>query len=276
VSKVCGHSFSNETITEWLQSHTTCPICKSDLSSQDLSPNYSLREAVQQHLTSSQLMQSLPTTDPTILELLPQHVTQASEVLARAFLHDPWFEYFLGQNYNSIDTVAWFCGLMIKYAVAYGRTWAKMVEKADGTKIIGAAIWQPPYDAKVSFWGMMQTGFHAAPWKLGVGASWRAMGALTFTEKVRRELITEPHWYLFSVGVEPLFQNSGYGSSIMLPILKMADQSNLKCYVDTASKRSHNFFKRLGFEMVKEVPSDGSMPSFWCFVRNPKPLNKQQ
>eukprot|EP01091_Cochliopodium_minus_P013282 TRINITY_DN4241_c0_g1_i2.p1 TRINITY_DN4241_c0_g1~~TRINITY_DN4241_c0_g1_i2.p1 ORF type:complete len:573 (-),score=175.07 TRINITY_DN4241_c0_g1_i2:98-1816(-) len=49
ISVQCGHSFSEKTIKEWLQKHTKCPICNSDMTFNSLKPNYSLREAISQY-----------------------------------------------------------------------------------------------------------------------------------------------------------------------------------------------------------------------------------
>eukprot|EP01125_Pyxidicula_operculata_P004077 TRINITY_DN1583_c0_g1_i2.p1 TRINITY_DN1583_c0_g1~~TRINITY_DN1583_c0_g1_i2.p1 ORF type:complete len:189 (-),score=33.39 TRINITY_DN1583_c0_g1_i2:42-608(-) len=174
-------------------------------------------------------------------------------------------------NHNEAGAVEWFCNMMIKYAVYNGRAWSKMI----GNQNVGCAIWQTPFEQTISYWGMISTGFHSAPWKFGLKASWRAMNSLQSTEVVRNELIKESHWYLFSIGVEPEHQNKGYGTQLMLPILRMADKGGLKCYVDTSSQRSLRFFERLGFKQVKEVKGNVTTgePTYWCMIRNPEVVN---
>ncbi|KYQ92319.1 hypothetical protein DLAC_06282 [Tieghemostelium lacteum] len=46
ISSGCGHSFSQDTIESWLTKKQTCPLCHSPLSLSDLTPNYTLRDAI--------------------------------------------------------------------------------------------------------------------------------------------------------------------------------------------------------------------------------------
>jgi len=273
VSKSCGHSFSNDTIREWLQTNKTCPLCNTPMTMNDISPNYKLREAIELS-TRATVVKVVEIEDPTIVELLPTMEDEATTVYARAFIHDAWFDYFLGVNHNEFSAVKWFCGQVTKYGLSYGRLWAKVVDQNGTKKVLGMAVWQPPNDQGVSVFRMLEQGFAAAPFKFGVTASWRVWNSLSVTEKVHQDLITEPHWYLFCVGVDPGYQNQGHGSKILQPILQSADKSGLKCYLDTSSKRSIGFFEKCGFELVREVKGDGSIPDWWAMIRNPKPKNR--
>eukprot|EP00669_Euglena_mutabilis_P003649 TRINITY_DN14659_c0_g1_i1.p1 TRINITY_DN14659_c0_g1~~TRINITY_DN14659_c0_g1_i1.p1 ORF type:complete len:286 (-),score=46.10 TRINITY_DN14659_c0_g1_i1:180-1007(-) len=44
-----GHTFDRESVTEWLQSHTTCPVGGEPLAAGDLCPNRALKEVVDQY-----------------------------------------------------------------------------------------------------------------------------------------------------------------------------------------------------------------------------------
>jgi len=272
VSKVCGHSFSNDTIRSWLATHNTCPICSNPMKVDDLKPNYKLREAIE-YSTQILDLKAEYEEDPTIVELLPLMEEEATITYARAFIHNPWFDYFLGVNHNQFESVKWFCGQIVKYGLTYGRLWARVLDVNGTKKVQGLAVWQPPNDQGVSLIRMLQHGFAAAPFKFGMGPSWRAVNSLVNTEKVHNEIIpNEPHWYLFCIGVDPPYQNNGIGTKIIQPILHSADKSGLKCYLDTSSKRSIGFFQRCGFEVVKEIKGETG-PVWWVMIRNPKSKN---
>jgi len=89
---------------------------------------------------------------------------------------------------------------------------------------------------------MLQQGFIEAPFKFGFVASLKVLQTLNITTKVHKEVISEPHWYLFCIGVDPEFQNNGIGTKIMYPVLQLADKSGISCYLDTANKWSLIFF----------------------------------
>jgi len=42
----CGHTFSKETITEYIKDKSCCPICNKKLTLEELTPNYKLNEAI--------------------------------------------------------------------------------------------------------------------------------------------------------------------------------------------------------------------------------------
>jgi len=44
----CGHSFSMASISQWLSNHDSCPICKHTLKLDECTPNYALRNAIEQ------------------------------------------------------------------------------------------------------------------------------------------------------------------------------------------------------------------------------------
>ncbi|EFA80902.1 hypothetical protein PPL_06137 [Heterostelium album PN500] len=48
VISTCGHSFDRNSIEGWLKRQPNCPLCKKPLTIKDLTPNYTLRELIQQ------------------------------------------------------------------------------------------------------------------------------------------------------------------------------------------------------------------------------------
>lgn len=48
----CGHSFSEESIMGWLQTHRHCPLCNKTLRKTEVLPNYALRTAIGRFLTA--------------------------------------------------------------------------------------------------------------------------------------------------------------------------------------------------------------------------------
>jgi len=136
--------------------------------------------------------------------------------------------------------------------------------------IVGAAVWQPPYESGVSLWNMLKEGLAKAPLKFGIKASWRMMKILKQTEAVHIEVMQKtPHWSLYTIGVDPPYQCKGIGTKIVGPILKKADEDKVACYLDTSSDRSIKFFERQGFEVAKVV-DNGATPKFYSMVRQPK------
>ena len=81
---------------------------------------------------------------------------------------------------------------------------------------------------------------------------------------------SEPHRYLFFIGVEPEMQGSGIGSRMLAPVLENADRSRAPCYLETPFSRTHDFYRRLGFEIAVEGHPFAGAPTLWAMTRAPK------
>lgn len=51
----CGHSFSEETITNWVAKKNQCPLCNKPLKKSDITPNYALRNAIARYFSHTPL-----------------------------------------------------------------------------------------------------------------------------------------------------------------------------------------------------------------------------
>ncbi len=80
---------------------------------------------------------------------------------------------------------------------------------------------------------------------------------------------TEPHEYLFFVGVRPESQGGGIGRALSGPVLERADAAGHPCYLEASSTGSRTLYERLGFRAVDELAPEGG-PTFWPMVRDPQ------
>lgn len=79
----------------------------------------------------------------------------------------------------------------------------------------------------------------------------------------------EPHWYLFSIGVDPHHQNEGLGSLLMDHALPMSDTDGTIAYLESSNPRNVPFYQRHGFETM-HVVQVGSSPTFTLMARKPR------
>ena len=79
----------------------------------------------------------------------------------------------------------------------------------------------------------------------------------------------EPHWYLFSIGVDPHHQNEGLGSILMEHALPKSDGDGTLAYLESSNPRNVPFYQRHGFE-VMQVVQVGTSPTFTLMVREPR------
>lgn len=81
---------------------------------------------------------------------------------------------------------------------------------------------------------------------------------------------TEPHFYLFTVGVRQSAQGQGLGKAILRPVLTTADTQNLPVYLENTNPKNHTFYESLGFEKTGELDLPSDAPVVSTMMRYPK------
>jgi len=205
--------------------------------------------------------------DISVLELKKIHKRDASDVLAKAHYTDPLFQFICG-NSSRLEKSQWFFRRCLTWAFSYGRI--NCVRSDNGT-IIGVSVWQHQYENETSLYRLLQSGLASIPRILGPrGAINLSKVTLYFQEK-RKQLVVEPHLFLFSIGIIPQRQRQGFGSVLLQPILKIADENQYKCYVECTVAESVSFFRKWGFEVVYIHDKDKTIPqAIWHMIRLPK------
>jgi len=66
------------------------------------------------------------------------------------------------------------------------------------------------------------------------------------------------HWYLPAMGVDPIRQGEGVGSSVMAHSLGQCDRTCGLAYLESTNPANIPFYQRHGFEVVGEIRVDGS------------------
>jgi ribosomal protein S18 acetylase RimI-like enzyme len=79
----------------------------------------------------------------------------------------------------------------------------------------------------------------------------------------------EPHWYLASLGTAVDVQGKGVGSALMDVVTAHCDREGLPAYLESSKERNVPFYRRHGFEVVKEVALPANGPHMWTMWRDP-------
>jgi len=104
---------------------------------------------------------------------------------------------------------------------------------------------------------------------MGEFAYARLMAANKMLNESHKRIMSMPHCYLLFLGVEPGHQGKGYGSILIDPLLKYADDKCLPCYLETMREENLLFYDKCGFRVVqaKELTDEG--PFAWFLMRKP-------
>lgn len=200
---------------------------------------------------------------PGIVPLDSQMLDTATTTLARAFQDDPMFEWIFPdavpreKDLTSLNRVA------VKYGLRYGRA-----TQSDAGRCV--AIWLPP-NQSMSMGRMARSGMLATPFQVGFRPMAKFAGANGVMDKVHKRHVTQPHWQLLIVGVDPSLQGQGRGSAIVQEGLEQADRAALPCYLDTSKEANLQFYEKLGFTIVEEAVLGKGGPPAWGMLRHPTP-----
>eukprot|EP01124_Arcella_intermedia_P030673 TRINITY_DN6768_c0_g1_i2.p1 TRINITY_DN6768_c0_g1~~TRINITY_DN6768_c0_g1_i2.p1 ORF type:complete len:1238 (+),score=331.84 TRINITY_DN6768_c0_g1_i2:64-3777(+) len=202
------------------------------------------------------------------LSVIKENTIDASAlVLARALLDSPYKTYHLGTKKKE-EKSEWYNKKCIQYSFKYGRSYC--ASTLDDI-IVGVIIWQHPHESNASFSRMIEVGFMDMPIVFGIEGTYRYGLTFKHLQQKRREIMkNEEHMFLYVIGVDPLYQRQGYGSALMQPFLKEADDSNLKCFLECSGLESVSFFKKWGFEVVEEIVQHHTGSPVYEMVRKPK------
>jgi ribosomal protein S18 acetylase RimI-like enzyme len=131
----------------------------------------------------------------------------------------------------------------------------------------GSAIWAPAGKPLHTGLGAVLTMMPVVPYV------WRRLPTtLRLLNVIESMHPKEPHWYLASLGTAVELQGKGIGGALMRPVLAHCDAVGLPCYLESSKERNVPFYRRHGFEVVREVPLPNHGPSVWTMWREPRPV----
>jgi GNAT superfamily N-acetyltransferase len=188
----------------------------------------------------------------------------------RAFAEDPVITHFLHDRLRRRIAFPAFFRAVLEELLPGGHVYAAH----DDRNLIGVAAWKPPDapepDAAAQRAAARQLRVVRMMFPRASQGLFDGFAALEHFHP------RAPHWYLAFVGIEPAIQGRGIGRVLLTPVLKIADQTNTCCYLETPFPRTHAFYERLGFARHAEPnPFVGAPQVVVSFLRKPNgPLTR--
>jgi len=90
---------------------------------------------------------------------------------------------------------------------------------------------------------------------------------LTVLGRFEKRHPKDTHYYLEFMGVDPIQQGKGLGSSLLIDLSSRADQEKVGCYLETSNARNVPLYQRFGYETVAEEEILGV--NTWFMWRSP-------
>jgi ribosomal protein S18 acetylase RimI-like enzyme len=187
-------------------------------------------------------------------------IDRATEILTDAFHSDPLFDYFFpefeGAKRNS-------CRFLMKMLLNYSQPYNHIYTTVGELK--GIAAWLPPNQYPLNNFKMLRLGLYILPFKVRFSRLKKFFSIFDTLDRLHKEDVPEPHWYLLVLGVAAKYQSLGIGSLLLQPVLELADREGFSCYLETSTEKAVRFYQKHGFEVIRT----GTSLEFWTMKRKP-------
>jgi GNAT superfamily N-acetyltransferase len=185
-------------------------------------------------------------------------VPHVAAALADAFMSDPVFTWLLpGSLRRQARLRTMFVAEIDQYVVPNGTVWTTPGYDGAVTELPPGA-WEMPKSV---------TGNEALKWMRAFGR--RLPLAISVQHTMAERHLSEPHFYVRTVGVRSALQGQGVGSALMQPTLERADSAGLPAYIEASSERSAALYERLGFVHIDVLHLPEGGPPLWLMRRDP-------
>lgn len=179
----------------------------------------------------------------SLYELTSKDYSAGCELLGEAFREDPIWCRILEDQPEKFPLIF---GVPLKYTLKYGKVYAPT------SQLDGIAAWLGSPYPDMTFWRMLRSGSIIPAMKLGSKIGGKISKVFKIIEEDRKSLMKTPYVYLYVIGVHPSKQGQGMGTFLVKSMLE-ALPPDIPVYLETETEIDVKFYKKLGFEVVKEI-----------------------
>lgn len=186
-------------------------------------------------------------------------ISLVAKIFSKAMCDDPLHEYFFpkpGTREKKIYS-------LYKYMVRMNYLNAYRTSES----FEGVVLWEKPFEHefKVSFKDFVIGS--SLVYKIGLPSLIRMMKYQKWSERLKKENISDPFWYLSVVIVDPNHQGKGFASKLIKPILTIADDSEHKVYLETQNVNNVPIYENYGFKIASVQAIPGTEIMHFIMVR---------
>lgn len=77
--------------------------------------------------------------------------------------------------------------------------------------------------------------------------------ALTRESKIKKIQPKEPMYYIWFIGVDPVYQNSGIGTELLNEVIEDSSRKKRPIYLETSTTKNLPWYKKFGFDIYNEL-----------------------
>jgi len=204
----------------------------------------------------------MPTSE--IVRLTSDTKNSAVELLIRAFHNDPMYLHIFPDSDERSHSLCLLWDALLSYSLRFGEAYTT-------PGVDGVVCWLTPGNTSIGFLRALRTGFgiQQAVIRFNSDSRKRFLPIVNHADKTHNSIMTNRHWYLWLLGVEPESQGQGIGGSLIKPVLDKADAENIPVYLETETAENVVFYEKRGFEVVREDSIAEGNVTLWAMLRKP-------
>ncbi len=203
-----------------------------------------------------------------MISLDKKDAKRASNMCARAFFEEPFYQVVFPDEKTRFKKLLNFFHFRIKYGLNYGKVYTS------SDKIENIAIWLPTEKPGMPFSRMLRCGVLFSVLTMGASSVQRLMDIEKYIAAMHSKTITEFHWHLSPIAVDPPVQGQGKGSQLMKPMFEKFDKEKTCCFIETQTLENVEIYEHLGFKTIHitEIPKIDM--TNWSMLREPGNFHK--
>ncbi|MFX1443379.1 MAG: GNAT family N-acetyltransferase [Promethearchaeota archaeon] len=196
------------------------------------------------------------------IRLPEEKIKTAAKVMGKTFQQEPFSVYTLPDSQERKEKNLYAFEFILRYGTLFGEVYTT------SHNLEGIAIWLPYWEAEMKARKIRKAGFNSFYKKMGDEYFKRL--ELCESHKVllhKRHTADFSHWYLSSIGVNPIHQGKGYASKLLKPKLAQCEEQNIPCYLETHDEKNVSIYQHLGFDVIEEDITPNTNLSIFAMLR---------
>jgi ribosomal protein S18 acetylase RimI-like enzyme len=206
----------------------------------------------------------MPELKGDVVRLSKHQIGQACEMLSRAFFNDPKMLHLIPDIAAKKELSRNLFEFELQYGMNYGDVYTTP------PAIEGVAVWLPSSKSEVTFWRAFRSGGMRLQKQLGKTVMDRLMSFSAAVDNLHKKHAPYPHYYLFFIGVDPVYQKKRVASRLITPMLSWLDMQKLPCYLNTQNEKNIGLYEHFGFQVIEQLGLEDSGIVHTAMQRNPR------
>ena len=197
-----------------------------------------------------------------LIRVTEQQAEVAGKVLARAFYNYPTFDLLFHDEDEKMRAQSELYEYLVRYGIMFGEVYAT------SPNFEGVAVWLPFWEAN---WDEEKTSKCRHPLFMDTDEWNKVYEPIgKWEESCHKKYANFFHWYLYPIGVDPVYQGKGYASILLRAKFTEFDKKNEPCYLETEIERNIPIYQHFGFEIVEGGIIPGTILPYWAMLRKKK------